>query len=78
MTKNCTKFTAEKNLIFLDHELQFTYPYASIKDVQVTEEAFALLDPEPESEYGSGSTDLIESGSSTDPDPKHWFKHIFL
>jgi hypothetical protein len=28
---------------------------------------FALLDPD--SEYGSGSTDLIESGSSRDPDP---------
>jgi hypothetical protein len=28
---------------------------------------FALLDPDPESEYGSGSgsTDLIESGSET-------------
>ncbi len=32
---------------------------------------FALLDSDPEadSEYGSGSTDLIESGSSMDPDP---------
>ncbi len=29
---------------------------------------FALLDPD--SEYGSGSTDLIESGSNPDPDPK--------
>jgi hypothetical protein len=28
---------------------------------------FALLDPD--SEYGSGSTGLIESGSNTDPDP---------
>ncbi len=27
---------------------------------------FALLDPD--SEYGSGSTDLIESGSNPDPD----------
>jgi len=79
-----------------DQKLQFTYPYASIKDVQVTKEAFsyqkrisstskheisyfflllwvlfALLDPytDPNSEYGSGSTDLIISGSNTDPDP---------
>jgi hypothetical protein len=34
---------------------------------------FCLL--EPDSEYGSGSrsTDLIESGSNPDPDPKPWF-----
>ncbi len=31
---------------------------------------FALLDPDLDSGYGSGSTDLIESGSNTDPDPK--------
>jgi hypothetical protein len=30
---------------------------------------FGVLDPDPDSEYGSGSTDLIESGSNTDPDP---------
>ncbi len=30
---------------------------------------FAILDPD--SEFGYGSTDLIESGSN--PDPKHWF-----
>jgi hypothetical protein len=34
MTKNLEKVTAEKSLIFLP------YPLASIKDVQVTEEAF--------------------------------------
>jgi hypothetical protein len=36
---------------------------------------FALLDPDLESEsvLGSGSTDLIESGSNTDPDLKHCF-----
>ncbi len=34
---------------------------------------FALLDTDPDSEYGSGSTDLIEkSGSNPDPDPKPW------
>jgi hypothetical protein len=33
---------------------------------------FALLDPDPDSENGSGSTDLIESGSN--PDPKPCFK----
>jgi hypothetical protein len=27
---------------------------------------------DPDSEYGSGSTDLIESGSNPDPDPKPW------
>ncbi len=39
---------------------------------------FALLDPDPDSEYGSGSTDPIEYGSNTDtdpvpdPDPQPW------
>ncbi len=28
---------------------------------------FALPDPDPDSEYGSGSTDLIESGSNAKP-----------
>jgi hypothetical protein len=28
--------------MFLDQKLQFTYPYASIKDVQVTKEAFSF------------------------------------
>jgi hypothetical protein len=32
---------------------------------------FALLDPD--FEYGSGSTDQIESGSNWDPDPQPWF-----
>jgi hypothetical protein len=31
---------------------------------------FALLDPDPDSEYGSGSTDPIESGSNKDPYPQ--------
>ncbi len=31
---------------------------------------FALLDPDSDSEYGSGSTDPIESGSNSDPDPQ--------
>ncbi len=36
------KFTAEKKYyLFFHHKLQFTYPYASIKNVQVTEEAFS-------------------------------------
>jgi hypothetical protein len=35
---------------------------------------FALLDPDPDSEYGSGSIDLIEIGSNPDQDPKPWFK----
>jgi hypothetical protein len=33
---------------------------------------FAFLDPDPDSESGYGSTDLIES--VIDPDPKHWIK----
>ncbi len=37
---------------------------------------FALLDPD--SEYGSGSTDLIESGSNPVPDPKPWYKLILF
>jgi hypothetical protein len=36
---------------------------------------FALLHPDPDSEYGSGSTDLIESGSNTDPDPETLVKN---
>jgi hypothetical protein len=35
---------------------------------------FALLDPDPGSKSGLGSTDLIESGSNPDPDPKHRLK----
>jgi|688.fasta_scaffold1128622_1 hypothetical protein len=30
---------------------------------------FALLDPDPDSEYGSGSTDPIEYGSDPDHNP---------
>jgi hypothetical protein len=30
---------------------------------------FALLDPDPDSESGTGSTDPIESGSNPDPQP---------
>jgi hypothetical protein len=30
---------------------------------------FALVDPDPDSEYGSGFTDPIESGSNPDPQP---------
>ncbi len=40
---------------------------------------FALLDPEPDS--GSGSTDPIEYGSNTDPDPQPWIfdqKNVLL
>jgi hypothetical protein len=34
---------------------------------------FALLDPDPDCDSGSGygSSDPIESGSNSDPDPKH-------
>jgi len=40
MTKNWKKFTAEKNLYFVDQKLHFTYPKASIKYVQDTGEVF--------------------------------------
>jgi hypothetical protein len=40
------KFTAEKNYIFYQ-KLQFTYPYASIKDVQVTKKPSALKKEHP-------------------------------
>jgi hypothetical protein len=42
MTKNCKNFsTGKKQIFFWDKKLQFTYPYATIKDVQVTEKAFS-------------------------------------
>jgi hypothetical protein len=42
MTKNLKEFTAVKLfLIFFGSKLQFTYPWASIKDTQATEEAFS-------------------------------------
>jgi hypothetical protein len=47
MTKNWKKFTAKKlNLNF--QKLQFTYPCASRKDVQATEEAFSPQKKHPE------------------------------
>jgi hypothetical protein len=33
---------------------------------------------DPDYEYGSGSTDLIESGSNLDPDPKPWLVGLTL
>ncbi len=33
---------------------------------------FPLLGSDPDSEYGSGSTDLIEFGFHTDPNLQHW------
>jgi hypothetical protein len=43
MTKSFKKLTAAKKNFkkCLDQKLQFTYPYASIKDVQATEKAFS-------------------------------------
>jgi hypothetical protein len=43
MTKNKIQFTDEKQIkfFFRRQKLQFTYPLASIKDVQVTKEAFS-------------------------------------
>jgi hypothetical protein len=40
MTKNLKKCTAEIFFSFFDQQLQFTYPQASLKDVQATGEAF--------------------------------------
>jgi hypothetical protein len=74
MTKNWKKLQLKIFVCyFLDQKSQFTYPLASLKDVQATREVFspsvifALLDPDSE----SGSTDLIESGSQSGQDPKH-------
>jgi hypothetical protein len=39
---------------------------------------FALLDPDPDSEYRSGSIGPIEYGSNPDPDPKPWQKPRIL
>jgi hypothetical protein len=41
MTKNWEKLQLKKNFIFFYQKLQFTYPLASIKDVQATGEAFS-------------------------------------
>jgi hypothetical protein len=65
---------------FFDQKLQFTYSQASLQDVQAAEAFstskhafffffffvghFYLLDPDPDSYSGYGSTDLIESGSN--------------
>jgi hypothetical protein len=89
MTKNVTKIIAEKKFKFFgDQKLQFTYPYASINNVQVTEEAFSSQKrPSNTTKHDlltffstfvghfcpPGSTDPIESGSNTDPDPHPGF-----
>ncbi len=73
---------------FVNQKLQFTYPWASIKDVQATGETFSTqkrTSSTSKHEFfkllsnfvghfcplGSGSSDLIESGSNPDLDPKH-------
>jgi hypothetical protein len=79
--KNCS---CKKMWYYFDQKLQFTYPKASVRDIQAIGETFspqkrtssnyflwvifALLDADPDSE--SGYTDPIESGSSPYPDPK--------
>ncbi len=63
----------DKNQIFFDQKLQFTYPQASIKYVQVTEEAFSSQKrPSNTSKnellkirIGSGFRIRIQSGSAT-------------
>ena len=85
MTKNWKKITAEIFLkFFFDQKLLFTYPYASIKYVQVIEEAFSSQKrPSNTSKHEllqiivffcgsflpSASTGPIESGSNPDPEP---------
>ncbi len=55
MTKNGKKITAEKKIkFFFDQKLQFTYPEASIKYVQVTERL---------------RNQRIRMEANTDPDP---------
>jgi hypothetical protein len=41
------KITVEKNVFFLDKKQHFTYPLASIKDVQVTKETFSSKKEHP-------------------------------
>jgi hypothetical protein len=93
MSKNWKKFTAKKINFWGDQKLQFTSPKASRKDVQATESRtsnmkflnfflflwviFALLDTDPDSESGYVSTDLIDSGSNPDSDPKQGTAEIF-
>jgi hypothetical protein len=84
MTKNCKKNLQLK--IIFGYNLRFTYPWASIKNVQVTEEAFRSQKRTSSASKhiiskffyfcgscgppGSGSIDPIESGSNSDPDPQ--------
>jgi hypothetical protein len=67
MTKNWRKITAEKIKYFFDQKLKFTYPYASVKDVQATGEASCPLKriqhPALKNMNGAGPAEM----SCTDP-----------
>ncbi len=41
MTENLTKIQPKKKLSFFEQNLQFTYPWASLKNAQATVEAFS-------------------------------------
>jgi hypothetical protein len=83
MNKKWKKFAAKKSWYNFDQKLQFSYPQASIKDVQAIGEAFSpqrriqhfkhkiswplsiFVGNFCPSGFGSGFTELTESGSET-------------
>ncbi len=65
MTKNLKKKT------FLNQNMKFLNFFLILWVI------IAALDPDTDSEYGSGSTDLIESESNLDPNPKPWLPRPF-
>jgi hypothetical protein len=74
--KFVTNFFGSKTTIFVSlglHKGRPSYkrsPQLSKENIQHFKTAiFSLLNPGPDSEYGSGSTDLIESRSNTDSEP---------
>jgi hypothetical protein len=75
MTKNWKKFTAEQKKFnfFGSQTPTLKREHPALQNIKLLFflllwAIFALLDPD--SKYGSGSTDLIESGSNPDPNPK--------
>jgi hypothetical protein len=52
-----------KTIIFRNERIQLVFK------MKTTGIKIRALDPDPDSEYGSGFTDQIESGSNPDPTP---------
>jgi hypothetical protein len=86
LKKNIKKFFLSKTKIYLFLGLQKGFPSyrRSFQPSKENNEHFkifvipALLDPDPDSESGYGSTDLIESESNPDADPKHLMKARYV